>query len=144
MGNRGTWPQSVVSRTRYAIIARKEVISLKFAGVKPSPDRAPRTKRRSVHQVGEEPSKGDSEDSEISFVTASVDSVAAGERGERDAPITVCITLDGKPVTMEVDTGAAKTIMSGKTFRKLWPGRSLHSYTSSTSIIFGGIHTGSG
>ena len=57
-------------------------------------------------------------------MTASVDSVAAGERGERDAPITLCIMLDGKPVTMEVDTGAAKTIMSGKTFHKLWPGRS--------------------
>ena len=59
-------------------------------------------------------------------MTASVDSVAAGERGERDAPITVCIMLDGEPVTMEVDTGAAKT-MSGKTFHKLWPGRSLDS-----------------
>ena len=91
------------------------------------PQRAPRTKRRSVHQVGEEPSTDESEDSEISFVTASVDSVAAGERGERDAPITACIMLDGKPVTMEIDTGAAKTIMSGKTFHKLWPGRSLDS-----------------
>ena len=47
------------------------------------------------------------------------------ERGERDAPITVCLTLDGKQVTMEVDTGAAKTIMSEKAFRKLWPRRSL-------------------
>jgi hypothetical protein len=28
---------------------------------------------------------------------------------------------------MEVDTGASKTIMSGKTFRKLWTGRSLES-----------------
>ena len=45
------------------------------------PQRAPRTKRRSVHQVGEEPSTGDSEDSEISFVTANVDS--GGSRGER-------------------------------------------------------------
>ena len=35
------------------------------------------------------------------------------------------MTLDGQPVTMEVDTGAAKTIMPEKTFHKLWPGRSL-------------------
>ena len=54
-----------------------------------------------------------------------MDAVASGKRGEQDAPITVCITLDGKPMTMEVDTGASKTIMSEKTFQKLWPGRSL-------------------
>ena len=40
-GDRGTWPQSVASRTRYAIIAREEAISLKSAGVKPSPNKLP-------------------------------------------------------------------------------------------------------
>ena len=35
------------------------------------------------------------------------------------------MTLDGKPVTMEIDTGAAKTIIPEKTFHKLWPGRGL-------------------
>lgn len=39
-----------------------------------------------------------------------MDSVASVERGECDAPITVCITLDGKSVTTEVDTGAAKRL----------------------------------
>ena len=49
------------------------------------------------------------------------------ERGERAAPITVnmAVDVDGQPVNMEVDTGASKTIMSEKAFRKLWPGRSL-------------------
>ena len=75
--------------------------------------------------VDEEQSTEDSEDSYISCTTTSVDSVGTEGRGERDAPITVCITLNGKPVSMEVDTGAAKTIMPEKTFRELWPGRSL-------------------
>ena len=47
------------------------------------------------------------------------------KRGERDAPITVCISLDVKPVSMEADTSAAKTIMPEKTFHELWPVRSL-------------------
>ena len=46
------------------------------------------------------------------------------ERGERDAPITVSMAVDGQLVTMEVES-AAKTITSEKAFRKLWPGRSL-------------------
>ena len=54
-----------------------------------------------------------------------VDAVGNSERGERDAPITVSMTVDGQLVNMEVDTGASKTIMSEKAFRKLWPGRSL-------------------
>ena len=42
-----------------------------------------------------------------------------------NAPITVHMTLDGKPVTLEVDTGAARTIMSEEAYHKLWPTRSL-------------------
>ena len=88
------------------------------------PQHTPRTMRKGVHTVEEEQSTEDSEDSYISCITASVDSVGMRERGERDAPITVCITLDGKPVTMEVDTDAAKSKMPEKTFRELWPRRS--------------------
>ena len=75
-----------------------------------------------MNTVGDDPSSEDSDGSTLNFV---VDTVGSGERGERDAPITVCMTLDGQPVTMEVDTGADKTIMPEKTFHKLWPGRSL-------------------
>ena len=89
----------------------------------PHRTRTPRARRRNVHHVGEEdPSSEDSDYSAIDFV---VDAVGTGERGERDAPITVCMAVDGQPVNMEVDTGAAKTIMPEKAFRKLWPGRSL-------------------
>ena len=35
------------------------------------------------------------------------------------------MTMDGRPVTMEANTGAAKIIMPEKSFCKLWPGRSL-------------------
>ena len=61
---------------------------------------------------------------EFSIATI-VDSVETGGTSERDASITVCMKLDGKPVTMEVDTGAAKTITCEETLHKLWPGRGL-------------------
>ena len=53
---------------------------------------------------------------------------------ERDAPITVLhMTIDGQPVPMEIDRGAAKMIigtfpwplMAKGTFHKFWPRRSL-------------------
>ena len=55
--------------------------------------------------MGEDASPEDPDYSAIDFI---VDSVGTGERGERDAPITVRMVVDGRPVTMEVDTGAAK------------------------------------
>ena len=41
-------------------------------------------------------------------------------------PIHVKVKLDECLVTMEVDTGAAVTLMSEATFANLWPGRELH------------------
>ena len=72
---------------------------------------APRARRKSVGDL--------LRTQKITFVTTSVDSVESDSSGERDAPIAVRITLDGKPVTMDVDTGTVKTIMPEKT---LWPG----------------------
>ena len=89
---------------------------------KPQSHRAPGTRRRNVHHV-EEPVS--SEDSDYSVIDSVVDAVGNSERGERDAPITVSMTVDGQLINMEVDTGASKTIMSEKAFRKLWPERSL-------------------
>ena len=40
-------------------------------------------------------------------------------------PIMVKVRVDDCELCMEVDTGAAHTLMSEKTFESLWPGRSL-------------------
>ena len=42
------------------------------------------------------------------------------------APITVDVTVNDVPVTMEVDTGAAVSIMSRQQHRKLFPQAQLH------------------
>ena len=50
------------------------------------------TRRQNVHHVGEDASPEDSDYSAIDFV---VDSVGTGERGDRNAPITVSMVMDG-------------------------------------------------
>ena len=44
-------------------------------------------------------------------------------------PIEVELVLDGRPVSMEVDTGASLSLVSKSTFEQLWPGRSLQAST---------------
>ena len=60
----------------------------------------------------------DSKNSAIDFVTTIIDSVGTVDRGECDAHITVFMTLDGQPVTMEIDKDATKTIMPEKHFTR--------------------------
>ena len=43
--------------------------------------------------------------------------------------VFVCMQLDGKEVSMELDTGASVSLMSGNLYHKLWPGRGLDSTT---------------
>lgn len=37
-----------------------------------------------------------------------------------DSPILLSVDIDGITVSMELDTGASKTVMSQETFEKLW------------------------
>ena len=44
---------------------------------------------------------------------------------DKSSPYNVGVDVDGRRVTMEIDTGAAVSLMSAVTFKELWPGRSL-------------------
>ena len=41
--------------------------------------------------------------------------------GSRPNPMTVCLTLNGTKLDMEVDTGASASLISMQTYNKLWP-----------------------
>jgi len=51
-----------------------------------------------------------------------IHAVGREKGGERSPPITVHVMLDGKDVSMEVDTGASVSLMSEASFQNLWPG----------------------
>ena len=44
-------------------------------------------------------------------------------------PVMIKVKLDDCLVGMEVDTGASNSLMSERTFNKLWPGRTLQPST---------------
>ena len=44
---------------------------------------------------------------------------------DKSSCYNVGVDVDGRRVTMEIDTGAAVSLMSAVTFKELWPGRSL-------------------
>ena len=46
-------------------------------------------------------------------------------RAQSGQPLEVDLMLDGKPLCMEVDTGAALSLVSEKTYRSLFPERCL-------------------
>ena len=59
-------------------------------------------------------------------------------------PLFVSLKLDGKPFTMELDTGAAYSLVSEATFKELWPDSQLsatdvrlHAYTGTTIPVVG-------
>ena len=88
----------------------------------PAADDAPtpktKTKSKSTHRVEEEESDSDdSDDSSLRLVES--------KGTAHSPPIKVDVKLDDCVVKMEVDTGAAMTIMSETTFQGLWPGRDL-------------------
>ena len=72
----------------------------------------------------ESDSESDREDREGTW---GVDTVE--DRGECVPHISVCVQVDGKEVTMELDTRASLSLMSENVYHKLWPGRSLDSTT---------------
>ena len=43
----------------------------------------------------------------------------------RTTPITTEVSIDEKEVCMEVDTGAAVSVVSEATYKRLWPERML-------------------
>ena len=75
-------------------------------------------KPKSVAQVqGEEKEEEEPDDYTLQMVKSLRKSDAP--------PILVKVKLDDCPVDMEVDTGAAISLMSESTFNTLWPRRSL-------------------
>ena len=44
-------------------------------------------------------------------------------------PFTVDLKLDGKPLSMELDTGATVSLVSAKSFHQLFPGTELQPAT---------------
>lgn len=96
----------------------KEKIKDETPGANDAPTPKTKTKSKSTHRVEEEESDSDdSDDSSLRLVES---------RGTAHSPpIKVDVKLDDCVVKMEVDTGAAMTIMSETTFQGLWPGRDL-------------------
>ncbi|KAJ8035756.1 hypothetical protein HOLleu_19529 [Holothuria leucospilota] len=65
-------------------------------------------------------------------------------RSRNRGPITVQVKVNEKPLTMELDTGASLSLMSHKTFKKMWPNASLeetdvclNTYTGEELMVFG-------
>lgn len=44
---------------------------------------------------------------------------------ERSSPIEIMVKVEGRNIPMEVDTGAALTLVSESTFKEQWPNRKL-------------------
>ena len=74
-------------------------------------------KFRAVRQVEEEEQELPMQDSPLYLVKS--------EESPHSPPIQVKVRVDECIVMMEVDTGAAMSLMSEATFRGLWPGREL-------------------
>ena len=82
----------------------------------------PRRKKRphsTVRRVGEE-----SED-ETDESASDADIYAVSQKGKSLPPLKVQVEVDGRRVSMEVDTGASMSIMSETTYKQLWSGRAL-------------------
>ena len=84
---------------------------------KPKPGSAQRRRgqHRHVRQVQEE---------EDDFTDEELPLHRIGLRKDTQ-PLKVSMTVDGKSIEMELDTGAAVSLMSEGTFRKLWPKKTL-------------------
>ena len=67
-----------------------------------------------------------------------------GGRQLKSRPIAVLVSINGKELNMEVDTGAAVSILSEKTFRKIFPNAvlkpaavTLRTYTGQRMSVVG-------
>ena len=65
-------------------------------------------------------------------------------RAQTSQPLEVDLMLDGKPLCMEADTGAAVSLVLGKTYRNLFPERHLqpskaclHTYSGESTTVMG-------
>ena len=83
----------------------------------------PRPKSKSVGRVEEEEEEEEESDSDDS--NDSPLCLVESKGVARSPPILVKVKLDDCMVNMEVDTGAAMSLMSQSTFQGLWPGREL-------------------
>ena len=52
------------------------------------------------------------------------------DKASSDKPLEVDLQLEGKPLRMEVDTGAAVSLVSEETYRSLFPTVQLQSSTT--------------
>ena len=48
---------------------------------------------------------------------------------DKSTPYNVVVDVDGRRVTMEIDTGVAVSLISAVTFKELWSGKSLNPAT---------------
>ena len=55
----------------------------------------------------------------------------------RSKPINVEVVVDGKPLTMELDTGAAVSLVSESTYQEYWPDRQLQECKTRLSTYSG-------
>ena len=102
----------------------------------PTSPRGTNQGNRTVYQVGEDEDGSDSAGSPLYHVRSSA--------VHPSPPIKVQVKLDKCLVGMEVDTGAAVSIMPEITFRQLWPNRELlpsqihlQAYTKVPITVFG-------
>ena len=80
------------------------------------------SKKRSSKKVVKRVIEDDLDEDESDIRSVSVN---ANSQGRSSKPITVTVEMSGKDVVMELDTGAAVTIMSLSTFKKLFPRKQL-------------------
>ena len=87
-------------------------------------DKRKKGKRRVCHLSDDEGTDEESSEEEATrdypfYVT----NIQAGSK--KSPPLEVDLEVDGVEMKMELDTGAAYTLVSEKTFQKLWPGKDL-------------------
>ncbi len=117
----------------------RQTTSTQPKGQHPGRSRNPKHSRR-THQVQEDAMMSDSEGSSDEYHLHKV-----GEHSS--APIEVEVTANGQQLTMEVDTGAALSIISEATKDSVFPDLSLHrsqvilkTYTGEPMRVIGNLH----
>ena len=76
------------------------------------------TNRGKIHQVKEQ--EDDWDDPEEGYLLK-----MDGEKKEQEKPYMVWVKMDGKEMSMEVDTGASHTVMTEEMFKESFPAKSL-------------------
>ena len=98
----------------------------------------PKRTDRQVHKMEDDVTE--STDSEDEYELFAINS------SKKTKPFTAKLEVDGKPVHMEIDTGASLTLMSEQTFHNQWPIATLatstitlHSYSGESIPVLGTV-----